>query len=177
MSFCSAFVQLLLSRTAYDWDPWSLYQYRKPAKEAATWGRPNFWIWLMQRSKALQMPNRPSVNVLCQVSGRPTMQLRLWKYLKHSIDNFCDRKLSSCEWSCKKKVLPWKSDSSSSAESPDSSWCCWACPGPGTWGEAAASQKPVQTRMFYSTVLFMFLERNSQQSTFTETHLNTVSLL
>lgn len=48
------------------------------------------------------MPNRPSVNVLCQVSGRPTMQLRLWKYLKHSIDNFCDRKLSSCEWSCKK---------------------------------------------------------------------------
>lgn len=108
------------------------------------------------------MPTRPSVNMLCQISGRPAIQLKLWNCLKRCIDNSLWYETFKLWWSCK-KILPRKScclgreqsDNSSSTDSPN--WPtndAWHVTGPGTWGETDAFQKPSQlvgcSQLFYS---------------------------
>ena len=48
------------------------------------------------------MPSRPSVSMLCQVSGRPAIQLQLWNYLKHCIDSSLSYETFKLWWSRKK---------------------------------------------------------------------------
>lgn len=129
------------------------------------------------------MPTRPSVNMLCQISGRPAIQLKLWNCLKRCIDNSLWYETFKLWWSCK-KILPRKScclgreqsDNSSSTDSPN--WPtndAWHITGPGAWGETDAFQKPTSASRLQSTVLFMFLEGTSQESIFTETYFDMVS--